>query len=74
MKTAFTVVLEKEVEGGYSVFVPALAGCHTQGETTAEALTNVKEAIEAYLESLKLEGEPLPAPTEEIVQHVTVTV
>lgn len=74
MKTSFTVVLEKETEGGYTVFVPALPGCHTQGDSRDEALANAKEAIEAYLESLKLGGEPLPTPTEEIVQHVTVSV
>ena len=51
MTTSFTVVLEKEAEGGYTVLVPALPGCHTQGDTRDEALAYAKEAIEAYLES-----------------------
>ncbi len=59
MKT-YTVVLTPEEEGGYSVAVPALAGCHTQGETVEEALANAREAIELYLEVLRDEGRPIP--------------
>ncbi|OJI07734.1 hypothetical protein BK004_00495 [bacterium CG10_46_32] len=47
----YSVFYEAAPEGGYVAFVPALPGCHTQGETLEEAETNVKEAIEAYLES-----------------------
>ena len=46
-----TVIMEDET-GGYVAFVPALPGCHTQGETLQELLENVKEAIELYLETL----------------------
>ncbi len=56
----YTVILEPEEEGGYHAFCPALPGCHTQGDTLEEALANIREAIQAYLESLKLEGEPIP--------------
>ncbi|MDE3076430.1 MAG: type II toxin-antitoxin system HicB family antitoxin [Chloroflexota bacterium] len=60
----YTVILTPEVEdGGYSVAVPALKGCHTQGETVDEALANAREAIAAYVESLKEDG--LPVPVEE---------
>lgn len=59
-KYRFTVILEREEEGGYHAFCPALRGCHTQGNTLDEALANVKEAVEAYLESLKAHGEPPP--------------
>ncbi len=45
------VILEDESEG-YVALVPALPGCHTQGDTIDEALRNVKEAIELYLETL----------------------
>ena len=45
-----TVVLEEEEEGGYTVYVPSLPGCISQGETREEALKNIKEAIELYLE------------------------
>ena len=42
------VVLEKQEEGGYTVYVPSLPGCISQGETREETLRNIKEAIEAY--------------------------
>ncbi len=45
-----TVVLEPQDEGGYTVYVPSLKGCVSQGETKEEALKNIKEAIELYLE------------------------
>ena len=57
----YTVILEREEDGGFHAFVPALKGCHTQGETEAEALANAEEAISLYLESLKAHGEPIPA-------------
>ncbi len=44
------VVLEPSEEGGYTVFVPALPGCISEGETKEEALRNIREAIELYLE------------------------
>lgn len=44
------VVLEPSDEGGYSVVVPALPGCVSEGETREEALQNIREAIELYLE------------------------
>ena len=45
------VVLEKQEEGGYTVYVPSLPECISQGETREEALKNIKEAIELYLEA-----------------------
>ena len=56
----FTVILEREDEGGYHAFCPALRGCHTQGDTLDEAIANIGEAIETYLESLRTHGESLP--------------
>jgi predicted RNase H-like HicB family nuclease len=44
------VVFEKAEEGGYTVYVPSLPGCISQGETKEEALRNIREAIELYLE------------------------
>jgi predicted RNase H-like HicB family nuclease len=43
------VVLEPSNEGGYTVYVPSLPGCISEGETVEEALTNIREAIELYL-------------------------
>jgi antitoxin HicB len=65
----FEVVLTPEDQGGYSVSVPALPGCASQGETREEALAMIREAIELYLESLD-DGDPLPAPIE--IERVTV--
>jgi predicted RNase H-like HicB family nuclease len=45
-----TVILEPSDEGGYTVYVPALPGCISEGDTKDEALTNIREAIELYLE------------------------
>ncbi len=46
----FSVVLEPSNEGGYTVYVPSLPGCISEGETIEEALKNIQEAIELYLE------------------------
>ncbi len=60
----YRVVLEPQPEGGYTVYVPALPGCVSQGETIEEALANIKEAIDLYLESLRARGIPLPQVEE----------
>ena len=49
----YTAVFEPEDAGGYSVEIPALPGCVSQGETFEEALANIKEAAELYVEDLK---------------------
>ena len=46
----YTAVFQEEKEGGFSVWVPDLPGCASQGGTFEEALGNIKEAIELYLE------------------------
>lgn len=46
-----TVVLEPQEEGGFTVYVPSLPGCVSEGDTKEEALSNIREAIELYLES-----------------------
>ena len=46
----YQAVFQEETEGGFSVWVPDLPGCASQGETLEEALENIKEAIEFYLE------------------------
>jgi predicted RNase H-like HicB family nuclease len=49
----YQVVFQEENEGGYSVWVPDLPGCASQGETLEEALENIIEAMELYLEDVK---------------------
>ena len=46
----YQVVFQEEAEGGFSVWVPDLPGCASQGETIEESLANIREAIELYLE------------------------
>jgi antitoxin HicB len=66
----FEVVLMPEGEGGYSVTVPSLPGCTSQGETRVEALAMIREAIELYIESLVAHGDAIPGPVE--IESVTV--
>ena len=57
----FTVILEKEAKGRLSsAYVPALPSCASQGETRAQAMKNIKEAIDLYLWSLREDGMPFP--------------
>jgi predicted RNase H-like HicB family nuclease len=51
----FDVVFLEDETGGYVAIVPALPGCHTQGDTLTEVLENVKEAIDLYWETLSAE-------------------
>lgn len=56
----YDVVFEEQKVGGYTVTVPSLPGCISEGDTFEEAKKNIKEAIIAYLESLALDGEKIP--------------
>ena len=47
------IVIEPSEEGGYTVYVPALPGCVSEGETREEAIKNIKEAIDLYLEPIE---------------------
>ena len=49
----YTILLERNDEGGYTVTVPSLPGCITQGATWDEALVNGREAIAGYLDVLR---------------------
>jgi antitoxin HicB len=60
----YTIVLDPDPDGGYTVTVPALPGCITQGESVEECLARAQEAIELYIEDLHASGEPIPEETE----------
>jgi len=49
----FKVVLEPSDEGGFTVFVPSLPGCISEGDTVDEALKNIEEAIELYFDPVE---------------------
>jgi predicted RNase H-like HicB family nuclease len=69
---SYSVFYEQAPEGGYAAFVPALPGCHTQGETLEQTERNVKEAIGLYLVSLAAHGEPIPEEGRSFQGRVTV--
>ncbi len=54
----------------FTAEVPSLPGCISQGKTRQEALINIKEAIDVYLESLKDHNEPIPPPIDEEIVEV----
>jgi predicted RNase H-like HicB family nuclease len=60
----YSIVLDPDAESGYTVTVPALPGCVTEGETVDECLANAREAIELYLETLTSAGKPIPEERE----------
>ena len=60
----YTVVLQRESDGGYVATVPALPGCVSQGDTRAEVLKNIEEAIELYLEDVRDAGEAIPVESD----------
>lgn len=73
MRTYSIVIDPNPDEGGFTVTVPALPGCITQGETVDECLAHAQEAIELYIEDLVASGEPVPEEKEP-PQVLTVTV
>lgn len=66
------VLIEQDEDGVFVAEVPSLPGCISQGITRDEAKKNVNEAIQAYLESLKENGDPIPPPINEEVIEVDI--
>jgi predicted RNase H-like HicB family nuclease len=67
----YTVVLEQEPDGGFVAIVPALRGCASQGDTRDEALANIREAAELYIEDCVASGDPVP--TEAGREYIELT-
>lgn len=63
----FTAIFEPAEEGGYVVYVPAIPGCMTQGETFEEAEMMAKDAIEGCLEVLKGLNKEIPTESDRII-------
>ena len=59
-KRTYSIVLEPEEGGGYAVSVPALPGCVSQGDTRDEAMKNIREAADLYIEDCIAAGDPVP--------------
>jgi predicted RNase H-like HicB family nuclease len=68
----YRVILEQDEDGMFVAEVPSLPGCISQGKTRSEALKNIQEAIEVYLESLKAHDEPIPPSIDEEIVEVGV--
>jgi predicted RNase H-like HicB family nuclease len=66
------VVIEQDEDGMFIAECPVLPGCVSQGSTRAEAVVNIRDAIEGYLASLKRHGEPIPPPIDEEVVEIVV--
>ena len=60
----YTVLMNKNETGGYTVTVPALPGCISEGDSWDEALANIEEAISGYIETLKILKKPVPVEVE----------
>ncbi|MGB5064119.1 MAG: type II toxin-antitoxin system HicB family antitoxin [Candidatus Competibacter sp.] len=68
----YRVIIEQDEDGIFIAEVSSLPGCISQGDTRLEALANIREAIEVYLESLAAHGEPIPPSIFEEIIEVTV--
>jgi antitoxin HicB len=73
MARTFRILLTPEEEGGFSVTVPSLPGCYTQGESVEEAISMAKEAISLYVESLEAEGEAVPDDSRSLEYSVVLS-
>ena len=60
------IVLETSEEGGFTVYVPSLPGCFSEGDSQEEALENIKEAIALYLEPI--EDDALLSPNAQVLE------
>jgi predicted RNase H-like HicB family nuclease len=66
----YRITIEQDEDGMFIAECPSLPGCLSQGNTREEALTNIKDAIRGYLESLAKHGEAIPSPIEEEIVEV----
>jgi len=69
----FTVVLEPEDEGGFTVRVPALPEIVTYGKDEKEALAMVQDAIRLVVKDMAARGEPIPTAPTPRIREITVT-
>ncbi len=68
----FTVLFQPAEEGGFTVLVPALPGCITEGDTLEEARAMAIDAIECYVGSLKADGEEIPTEVNSFIGKVRI--
>ncbi|MGB7414090.1 MAG: type II toxin-antitoxin system HicB family antitoxin [Thermosynechococcaceae cyanobacterium] len=68
----YAVILE-EGHNSFGVYVPDLPGCVAVGETKAEAMALIQEAIQFHIEGLQAEGQPIPSPTS-TAEYVSLSI
>ena len=68
----YRIQIEQDEDGMFVAECPSLPGCISQGKTRKEALANMKDAINGYLQSLKKHKEPIPPSTKEEIVEVNV--
>ena len=68
----YTVLMDKHESGGYTVTVPSLPGCISQGDTWEEALKNIEEAIAGYIETLKILKKPVPVEVKVTIKDTII--
>ena len=66
----YRIIVEQDEEKMFVAECPALPGCISQGKTRSEAITNIKDAMKGYLESLEKHHEPIPPSIEEEVVDI----
>lgn len=66
----YRIILEQDEDGVFTAECPSLPGCISQGKNRSEAVKNIKDAIQGYLESLKQHDEPIPPSIEEELVEV----
>ena len=66
----YRVIIKQDEDSVFVVTVPSLPGCISQGKTREEAMENIRDAIDGYLESLKKHNEPIPPAIDEEVVEV----
>jgi len=68
----YRILIEQDEDHQFIATCPSLPGCVSQGKTRREALENIKDAVEGYLESLRKHGDFIPPPIEEDMIDVAV--
>lgn len=68
----YRILIEQDEDGTFVVECPSLPGCVSQGMTRKEALENIQDAIQGYLESLNKRNEPVPPSIEEEIVEVAI--
>jgi len=66
----YRIEIEQDEDGMFVATVPSLPGCISQGTSRTEALENIQDAAQGYLESLRKHDEPIPPPIEEEIIEI----